>query len=127
MTLKLQIITFLIAVFIIVIVFVLIRSKKLKVIYSIFWLFSSFVLLIFTIWGNFVNIIADIFGIDYAPSLLLLIGFLLGGMIILHLTIIISQQSKLIKELYEEFSILKLNIQKLRKQTKQETNFKKVV
>ena len=108
MTFKLQIITFLISLIIFITVFELIRRRKLKVIYSFFWMFTSLILLIFTIWKNLINIISNLVGIDYAPSLLLLIGFILGSLIILHLTIVISQQSKLIKNLYKELSIIKL-------------------
>ena len=118
MTFKLQMITSIISLIIILAVVELIRTRKLKVIYSFFWLFTSLILFIFTIWKNLVNIISDVVGIDYAPSLLLLIGFVLGGLIILHLTVIISQQSKLIKELYKELSILKLDIKLFKKQQK---------
>lgn len=114
MTFKLQIITLIISLIIMLVVIELIRKRKLKVFYSFFWLFASLILFILTIWKNLVNIISDVVGIDYAPSLLLLIGFILGGLIILHLTVIISQQSKLIKELYKELSIIKLDIKQFR-------------
>jgi hypothetical protein len=113
MTFKLQTITFIISLIIFLSVIELIRKRKLKVIYCFFWLLTSFILLILTIWKNLVDIISDLVGINYAPSLLLLIGFILGSLIILHLTIIISQQSKLIKDLYKELSILKLDIKLL--------------
>ena len=120
MTLKLQIITFLISLIIFVTVFELIRKRKLKVIYSFSWMLAALILLIFTIWSNLIDIISDLVGIDYAPSLLLLIGFILGSLIILHLTIIISEQSKLIKNLYKEQSIIKLQIKHLKDNRKQD-------
>lgn len=58
-------------------------------------------------------------GIDYAPSLLILVGSILGGMIVLHLTIIISQQSMLIKDLYKELSLVKQGMRKIEKNEKQ--------
>jgi hypothetical protein len=105
-----QIIAIGISVIIFVIVIELIRRNHLKERYSLIWLATAIVLIIFSIWRSLLDVIAGAIGIYYAPSLLFLlaIGFLI--LLLLNHSVAVSSLSKKNERLAQEMGILKTRL-----------------
>jgi len=97
----------------------LVRKKKIKEEYSLLWLSSSIVFIVFSIWRDGLEYFAKLVGIAYAPAALFLILVLAIFLILIEFSIIISQLSDKTKLLAQEMALLKNEIEKLktRKQT----------
>ena len=97
----------------------LVRKKKIKEEYSLLWLSSSIVFIVFSIWRNGLEYFAQLVGIAYAPAALFLILQLAIFLILIEFSIIISQLSDKNKVLAQEMALLKNEVEKLktRKQT----------
>ena len=101
------------SVFVIVLILSLIRRRKLREEYSMVWLLGSVVLLLFAVWRDLLDLIAEAVGVYYAPAILLLIGILFGGLIYLHFTVVISRQADQTKNMAQEIALLKERIERL--------------
>jgi len=91
----------------------LIRRNHLKERYSLIWLATAIVLIIFSMWRPLLHFIALKLGIFYPPSFLFLlaIGFLI--VLLLHFSTVISSQSDQNKRLAQEIGILKSRLSKI--------------
>ena len=100
---------------IIFIIFILnlVRKNKLDEKYSILWLFFSIIILIVSIFPNIIEEISNWFGVYYPPSLLLLISVIIIGAYIVHITLVITKQNKMIIKLTQELALLNNNEDKL--------------
>jgi hypothetical protein len=91
-----------------------IRKKRLKEEYSLLWLGTSLVFLVFAAWRQGLEKLADLLGIAYAPAaliMLLLVGVIL---ILIQYSMIISQLSERSKVLAQELALMKLELEMLR-------------
>ncbi len=88
----------------------LMRRRVLMEQYSLLWLGMGIVILLVSMFPQWLNGIAVAVGIYYAPSLLFLIGFLfmLGTMV--HLTVVLSRLTKRTVRLVQEIAILKAEL-----------------
>ncbi|GBF78095.1 hypothetical protein PA598K_06700 [Paenibacillus sp. 598K] len=68
----------------------LIRSRKLREQYALLWLALSLVMMVLSLFPQLLDLLADKLGVDYAPSLLYLLGLMSVLCIMLHLTIALS-------------------------------------
>ncbi len=84
----------------------LVRKNKLDEKYSILWLFFAIIILIVSIFPSLIIKIAEIFNVYYPPTLLLLFAILILGTYIVHITIVITKQNKMIIKLTQELAIL---------------------
>lgn len=94
---------------IIFIIFILnlVRKNKVDEKYSILWLFFGAVILIISIFPGIIENIASWFGVYYPPTLMLLLAILIIGAYIVHITMVITKQNKMIIKLNQELAILK--------------------
>ena len=88
----------------------LVKNNKLDEKYSILWLIFSLIILIVSIFPGIITMVAKQFDVYYPPSLLFLIGFVILGTYIVHITIIITKQNKTIVKLTQEIALLKQKI-----------------
>jgi hypothetical protein len=91
----------------------LIRRENLKEGYSIFWIFISAVMLIFSLFSSLLFKFSGLIGIYYAPTALLLILLLGILLILIQYSVVISQHDKKIKDLAQENGLLKQRLEKL--------------
>lgn len=112
--LKIQIITGAVSVLLLFVIFELIRRRKLKEEYSLLWLLSGIVILIFSICPGLLNIISKILGMYYLTTLFV-ISFLFLLAIVLHFSTVISRLSEKNKKLAQELSILDFKFMQLDK------------
>ncbi len=114
---RIQFIAILISLAIALIIFQLIRKKKLLEQYSLLWFFSSIVLLIFSLWRDLLDKMAGMLGIYYAPSVLLVIVIFCGFLLFLDFSLVISRLTNQSKDLAQEVAILKNKLENLEKTT----------
>lgn len=121
---KIQIIATVGSVFIIIFILFLIRDKRLKVEYSLLWLFFSFIFLGLSIWKSVLDKIADFVGIVYAPAALFLILIMIFFIMMIEFSLIISKQSEWIKQSAQDIGILKFEVEKLNKKLEEADSIK---
>jgi hypothetical protein len=77
-----------------VIVFELIRSRRLRERYALLWLLTGVVLLALSLWRDGLNTIASWFGVtSYPPAILGAVGALFILVVLLHYSTVISRLS----------------------------------
>ena len=82
------------SVLLLLVVFELIRSRRLRERYALLWLLTGVVLLILSIWRGGLNTIAGWFGISgYPPAILFAVGILFILLVLLHYSTVISRLS----------------------------------
>jgi len=112
--LRIQMITGAVSILLLVIVFELIRRRRLKEEYSLLWLLSGVVILTFSIFPNLLGIISRAMGMYYLTALFV-ISFLFLLLIVLHFSTVLSRLSERNKELTQELSILDFRFKELDK------------
>jgi hypothetical protein len=82
------------SVVLILVVFELIRSRRLRERYALLWLLTGAVLLVLSLWRGGLNTIAGWFGISgYPPAILFAVGILFILLVLLHYSTVISRLS----------------------------------
>jgi hypothetical protein len=98
------------------ITFELIRKERLREEYSLLWLFTGMVTLVFSIWPNFFlsKFITRITGLYYL-SAVIMIAFLFLLIILLHFSVVISKLTDRNKELAQRHALLELEFNELKR------------
>ncbi len=112
---KIQVVSVAVSVALILVILFLIKTRRLRIQYSLLWLITSVVLIVFSLWKDLLEKLAKMVGIYYPPSLLFLTGFLFSLFIILHFSVVVSQLSEMNKELAQRLSILTAKVKELEK------------
>ncbi len=82
------------AILLLLVVFELIRSRRLKERYALLWLATGVVLLILSAWRGGLNTIARWLGVTgYPPAVLFAVGILFVILVLLHYSTVISRLS----------------------------------
>ena len=110
---KLQIVAILASSGLVLIVFELLRRRRLIERYALLWLLSSLVLLGLSIWTNLLEVISDAVGIVYPPNALFMIAFAFVLILLLHFSLAISRLSGETKVLAQEVARLDKEIRDL--------------
>ncbi len=84
----------------------LVRRKRLMERYALLWLFSTFLLLVLSVWSGLLNSLASAFGVSYPPSALFAVAF--GGvlMLLIHFSLAVSRLSDQNKVLAQRIGLL---------------------
>lgn len=90
---KLQIVAIVASSTLVLIVFELLRRRRLIERYALLWLGSSLVLLLLSVWTGLLEIIAKAVGIVYPPNALFMIAFGFVLVLLLHFSLAISRLS----------------------------------
>lgn len=104
---KMQIISLLFSGFILYSIFEMVRKKKIKEEYSILWFFMGLVFLFLSIFPNVIDMLGNLFGIAYAPTLILLLLFTFVLSVLIHFSVVLSKLSEKNKDLIQEVGLLK--------------------
>ena len=82
------------SVLLLLVVFELIRSRRLRERYAILWLVTGVVLLVLSVWRDGLNTIAGWFGVSgYPPAILFAVAILFILLVLLHYSTVISRLS----------------------------------
>ena len=116
MLIKIQIIVGVLSIILLLITFELIRKKKLREEYAILWLFTGIVVLVFSLWPEFLlsQFFVRITGIFYL-SAVVLIAFFFLLLIVFHFSVVISKLTGQNKELAQRYALLEMEFKELRK------------
>jgi hypothetical protein len=92
--LRVSIVASIASLLLLLIVFELIRSRRLRERYALLWLLTGVVLLILSAWRGGLNTIAGWFGVTgYPPAVLFAVGTLFILLVLLHYSTVISKLS----------------------------------
>jgi hypothetical protein len=116
---RVQIVSILGAVTLLLLVLELVRRRRLMERYALLWLFSAVVLLGLAIWQDALNVIARAMGILSAPNALFLVavGFIL--LLLLHFSAAMSRLSDQSKVLAQHQAILEQRVRELEREAAQ--------
>jgi hypothetical protein len=89
-----------------VIVFELVRQRRLMERYALLWLFSTTVLLGLAVWKDLLDEVAHAIGIFYAPSALFVVAFGFILVLLLHFSLVISRLADQNKVLAQRLGLL---------------------
>ena len=81
------------AVLLLLVIFELIRSRRLQERYALLWLLTGIVIFIFAIWRDLLARVADLVGIAYPPSALFVLAAFFVLLVLLHYSTVISKLS----------------------------------
>jgi hypothetical protein len=76
------------------VIFELIRSRRLQERYALLWLITGGVILILSVWRDALRLVAEQIGIAYPPSALFVLGFFFILVVLLHYSTVISELSE---------------------------------
>ncbi len=96
-------------------VFQLIRKRKLMERYSLLWFASSLVLIVFSFWRDLLEKFAELLGVEYAPSVLIIVIIFCGFLLSLHFSVVISKLSEQNKVLAQELALLRARLEEMQK------------
>lgn len=90
-----------------VMILALVRRRYLKEQYALLWICFGAIMIVLSLNAAWLNGLAKLFRVYYAPSLLFFFGILFCLLLILHMTVVVSKQSDRIVRLVQEVSMLK--------------------
>jgi hypothetical protein len=116
MLIKIQVIVGVLSMILLLITFELIRKKKLREEYAILWLFTGIVVLVFSLWPEFLlsQFFVRITGIFYL-SAVVLIAFLFLLLIVFHFSVVVSKLTRQNKDLAQRYALLEMEFKELRR------------
>jgi hypothetical protein len=94
------------AVLLLLVVFELIRSRRLQERYALLWLLTGVVLLIASLWRGALGWAANLVGIAYPPSALFVIAAFFILLVLLHYSTVISRLSDQNRILAQRLALL---------------------
>ena len=106
MELRLQIVSIGATLALFLLVFELVRRRRLMERYALLWLFSTVVLLGLALWKDLLQQVASAIGIFYAPSALFVVAFGFILAILLHFSLVISRMADQTKVLAQRVGLL---------------------
>lgn len=89
------------------------RKRRIREQYSLIWFLIGFVMLVFSVFRGLLDVVAVFLGIYYAPSLILTLALLLGLILGIHFSVVISRLTETNKKAIQEIGILKQKIEEL--------------
>lgn len=114
MTLRLQVILFLVSIAALYFIFKLIANGVLQLKYSILWLVIGMVFTIMAIFPKILDVISEALGVVTPVNALFLIGYIFLIALIFSLTMAVSKYSDKVRELVQQIALLKKEIEKVR-------------
>ena len=111
---RLQLLAILVTAGLFLLVFELVRRRRLLERYALLWLFASAVLLGLSIWRGLLEDLASAVGIFYAPSALFAVAFGFVLVLLLHFSLVISRLAEQTKVLAQRVGILQHEVAELR-------------
>jgi len=104
--LRVSIVAAIAAIFLLAVIFELIRSRRLQERYALLWLATGGVILFFALWRGALGQFADLVGIAYPPSALFVLASLFVLVVLLHYSTVISKLSDQNRILAQRLALL---------------------
>ena len=114
MTDRVQLVAIVVSVLLLLAVLELVRRGKLVEEYSIVWIVCGLAMLGFSVWRSLLDRSAQLLGVYYPPSALLMALVVLVFVALLWFSVILSKQRQLIDRLMEETAVLAAELRDVR-------------
>ena len=95
-----------------VVIFELIRSRRLQERYAMLWLLSEVVILVLAVWRGALSRLADLVGIAYPPSALFVLFSFFILVLLLHYSTVISRLSDQNRILAQRLALLESRLRR---------------
>lgn len=115
---NIQIIAITTSVLFLLLILYLIKKKRIKEEYSLLWIFFAVVFIVFSVWRQGLDYIAEFVGIAYPPAALFLVLLMAVFLILIEFSIIISNLADKNKVLAQEIGLLRLEIKQLKEKVR---------
>jgi hypothetical protein len=110
---KLQVLSVVVTGGLFLLVFELVRRKRLMERYALLWLFATAVMLGLSLWRDALDLFSEAVGIQYGPSALFAVGFSLMLVLMLHFSLVLSRLSDQNKVLAQRVGMLQQRVEAL--------------
>ena len=94
------------AVILLLVIFELIRSRRLQERYALLWLLTGIVIFVLAVWRGLLSEFADVVGIAYPPSALFVLASFFVLVVLLHYSTVISKLSEQNTSLAQRLAIM---------------------
>ncbi len=111
---RIEIVAIAVSLLLLIVVFELVRRRKLTEEYSFLWILSSLALLVLSVKREILHAVARWLGVYYPPAVLLLLLIVMVFVASLCFSVIVSRQRQQIERLIEETAILSAELRELR-------------
>ena len=91
----------------------LLRRRALNERYAILWLILAAIIIVLSIWDPLLVEIADLMAIRYPPTALFLISLLFVFVILVHVSVVLSRQSRSYLRLAQKIAILEERVRRM--------------
>jgi hypothetical protein len=98
------------AIVLLIVIFELIRSRRLQERYAILWLVTGAVILVLSAWRSALHEFSDLVGIAYPPSALFVLASLFILIVLLHYSTVISRLSDQNRILAQRLALLESRV-----------------
>ena len=98
------------------VIFELMRSRRLQERYALLWLLTGIVMLVLALWRDALGRIADLVGIAYPPSALFVLGAFFILVVLLHYSTVISKLSEQNIRLAQRIGLLEARLGEQRRE-----------
>ena len=115
MTDRVQVVSLAVSVLLLLVVFELVRRRKLTEEYSFLWIICALALVLLSIRRQILDATARWLGVYYPPAVLLMVLILMVFVASLCFSVIVSRQRQQIERLIEETAILAAEVRELRR------------
>ena len=109
---QIQVVAIVGSVLVMVFVTQLIRQRRLREEYALLWFIASVGMIVISVWRGLLDRAAQLLGVAYAPSLLLLGGIVVGFILAIHFSLSLTKLSEQNKKLAQELALLANRIEK---------------
>ncbi len=103
----------LLGVSVLIVVLNLLRTKKLKEEYALLWLFMAVTLVVAPLFIDLIDTLSYAIGIDYPPSLIIVLALVCFALIFFQISVTISRFSEQIKTLSQDLALTRRRLQDL--------------
>lgn len=112
---RVQVVSVLVSIGLLVLVLELVRRRKLVEEYALLWISGAGALLVLAIWRDILHAAAHALGVFYPPSVLLLALVVAAFLLLLWFSVVLSRQRQAIERLTEESAVLAAEMRELRR------------
>ena len=106
MSLHSRFIAMIIGVALILLILLFVRKRYLEHLYSFIWIMIGCFFISVSLFPNIANIISNLLGIEFSPIGILVVSIFGLGAILLHLSSIVTQHNKKIREFEKKLSLI---------------------
>ena len=111
-----KIVAVLFSLMLLLVTFQLIRKHKLREEHALIWFAASLAIFLLSIFDKITSYLAVLFGVKYAPTLILVFGILFCVVLLLAQTVMLSVQANRIRDLAQNVGLLEWRLRELENQ-----------